>query len=1483
MNDYISYISDKLTQMSREIMFSNKVKLYNKNIIAENLVLNLLNIVFDYNLQNINKIDPNAISIDLGDKHNGIAIQVTSDSTSQKVKNTIKKFIENELYNEYSRLIILNTKIKGGLYAVYDTEDKFVFNVSEDNIDLTDIASEVSMITDIHKLKEIVELLKFYFDNIPTKVNGFWNDSKFLLADTKVYLGHDTSDVIVRSNRIDFENNRLIIIKGKPGSGKSAFVKSKLTDMDMIDKEKLLWIKGFDDSIVHKLSFARASNIYDCIIFDSFEQIIENRMSFAVTSYIKELLGLNTNIVICVRDYNYPSTDVCFRDESLKEIIEINEFTEEEITPLLIKHNLSYISNELKVILRNPFYLNFVLYTGNNNGLVNVMNEHDVINHIWHVMTKKETIDYSTNSSCLLHIGKSLINNDGRHFSDVCNPEVLNKLKSEGVLAEYDSAYSFNHDKFYDITMMKYLDQQYAEQNENIEELVEILDIEGVNRAFLLWLEYKMIQGDSSFFKNIYSYIISEAVGEVTRHNVLISIVSSPYFKGFLNGNDDELKNNKELLILIFNLVKVLPSNYVLRNIESSTNPKVGFIPINVLPSLILLDFYNNNFNDNDFYEEVLAVLIAINNTCQYMGMFFDNYARVIIKTFKKIQKRLYSSYRENDSKRDCISVLCNFFKGDLEFTDKHMNELIQKRGDGLHRSLFERITEPKGYFIPKDFLERYFEIIKEIVYDFTLNKYNTKTNRYNRFDDIEEIYGVYEYSSPFSNESFANNNILPMLRCKKSETIEMLITLFNQVVENLKESEARDALKPFLFTYKATSREVFEMNDVSFMWGYRGSSSSSVPSILKSYLMSIDYYLLDNEKNEISNNDVFDTILKNANSSLLISPVISTFLHNPVKYIDNLIDLLKTKEILFFDIRRPSTERFRLMVPSNYSSVNKRHDEMHSNRNLTIFNALFSLQMHYKLKGIGLNISQSLQSLDDSISTEETKDNYLLRVVKSHTQSANYANFSKKEKKGDYIVYERVVNDVEFEEQIKRDQEENALIRKPLDLQMLLTGILDNTGEKISLEEILSYFEQVKSNSVHKEYGIDINHELLSLIIMRDFEVSVELQTEARNSIRNYIANHMKTHQVPLISYKHLVDSLENLNDENLSEQYIRYLVHQNTGSFLDLEFEVTNSPYLSKIAKKFVKKILNELYFELTYEGSELRYRNKKTMERKNEIFKRRIKAFALKLRMFNGFEYYDKYLVEELFYFSNIFDLTNSRLNGIAKRCFEIYVLKESPNDYNLMERVADYIVKDNELLNEITLRIFGESSRLGYEILNKLTKSIIKHTIRRKSNSLIDGFVSTNSELYNSHFNDENEPVNRDVVASVQYLVGYLGYWEVNGKKTPLYTDIDDLIKRFMIFTPTKYTYYAVAYNIARFTETYNSIDVLRLVDYTNATTLNYSSTEHYVTELLIEIIESDIDLSKTNISNIIRMLNRLIIDCSSVRAYLYKKIAYSKYL
>lgn len=135
------------------------------NKISEGFVCELLNAVYGYELRDLNEQNKNQCAIDLGDSKKGFAIQVTSRTDTAKIKDTLKKFIENRLLEIYPNgvkfIIISNSFVKKGQtkwenFPFFDFEKDIIYpgNIVED---INKIASK-----DIVKLEQIQRIVSKY-------------------------------------------------------------------------------------------------------------------------------------------------------------------------------------------------------------------------------------------------------------------------------------------------------------------------------------------------------------------------------------------------------------------------------------------------------------------------------------------------------------------------------------------------------------------------------------------------------------------------------------------------------------------------------------------------------------------------------------------------------------------------------------------------------------------------------------------------------------------------------------------------------------------------------------------------------------------------------------------------------------------------------------------------------------------------------------------------------------------------------------------------------------------------------------------------------------------------------------------------------------------------------------------------------------------------------------------------------------------------
>jgi len=165
--ELINQFREGLNEVSREVEISSAMSNYDINLICENLFCGIFKELYDLpTLRNLNEDERrNFPGIDLADDEKRVAIQVTSDKSLDKVKDTIKKVRVHKLYHKYDRFIIYCLTTKQGSYS-QDSIDKecgddLKFSVSNDILDYKDMAAKATN-AEPQRLKKVVDILGSY-------------------------------------------------------------------------------------------------------------------------------------------------------------------------------------------------------------------------------------------------------------------------------------------------------------------------------------------------------------------------------------------------------------------------------------------------------------------------------------------------------------------------------------------------------------------------------------------------------------------------------------------------------------------------------------------------------------------------------------------------------------------------------------------------------------------------------------------------------------------------------------------------------------------------------------------------------------------------------------------------------------------------------------------------------------------------------------------------------------------------------------------------------------------------------------------------------------------------------------------------------------------------------------------------------------------------------------------------------------------------
>lgn len=160
-------IRDLMSIFVTQVEASAAMSLTDINKVAETALIPLFREVYELpNLKNLNSEMTNFPAVDLGDEEARIAIQVTSTSDIDKVKKTLKKFIEHNLQQKFDRVIVYILTKKQDSYSASAIEKvvqgRIDFDSAKDIHDFRDVLS-ISSNWQLNRLQRVESILEANF------------------------------------------------------------------------------------------------------------------------------------------------------------------------------------------------------------------------------------------------------------------------------------------------------------------------------------------------------------------------------------------------------------------------------------------------------------------------------------------------------------------------------------------------------------------------------------------------------------------------------------------------------------------------------------------------------------------------------------------------------------------------------------------------------------------------------------------------------------------------------------------------------------------------------------------------------------------------------------------------------------------------------------------------------------------------------------------------------------------------------------------------------------------------------------------------------------------------------------------------------------------------------------------------------------------------------------------------------------------------
>lgn len=291
---YIDKITNDLIALASFVSAKNAMSLSSDSTLVEDLVKDILNILYKYSLRNLNEGGKDYPIIDLGDEGNRICFQVTAENGRDKIQGTIEDFSKSDDKEKYDTLMFFIIGYKKR-YQPFD-DHGIEFDKDDHIWDMKTLLKKIRHI-DIDDLIKLSEYIDANFDSrvVIEPLNLSEEDIKSVLDVLKDQLVNpndnqvDTSrkyvfdsrgdDFIEKKNDLNNVDDNLFSNDIKPSLKYADLITAFLGDP--INAEYQSKYFEIADSI-------RAECAVDCNMGDVFEQVFDEVINYKNNSLIDD-------------------------------------------------------------------------------------------------------------------------------------------------------------------------------------------------------------------------------------------------------------------------------------------------------------------------------------------------------------------------------------------------------------------------------------------------------------------------------------------------------------------------------------------------------------------------------------------------------------------------------------------------------------------------------------------------------------------------------------------------------------------------------------------------------------------------------------------------------------------------------------------------------------------------------------------------------------------------------------------------------------------------------------------------------------------------------------------------------------------------------------------------------------------------------------------------------------------------------------------
>lgn len=764
------------------------------------------------------------------------------------------------------------------------------------------------------------------------------------------------------------ETTEFVFLSGERGCGKSSLIREfaeymkerapvfclRTEDLDKAHLNSVFSSIGLKGSI-GELQEGLALMQKKYLLIESLEKLLELRYTAAFTDLL-QFVRKNSGwtIIASGRDYAYQQIMFNFLQPSgiSCSTVFVKELTNEQIQSLSEKlESLKPLLNNeyIKPLMRNPFFTDIAYrITQAETEFIYSDGEREFQAAVWRDIISKEHVRLDgmpiKRQETFMNIAvkrakKMVYGISGMDY----DPAVILKLEEDNLIIRnpVNGLISLAHDVFEDWALIRYIEEIYQNNHDNIHEFLKCLGYEpAMNRAFRLWLHQKM-RFEDDVTDIILTILNDKDVERCWQDETIAAIFLGENPNIFLEKLKNQLlTEDSELLkrfCFILRISSKTPDQEMLNDVLNQNKE------LKIEPQYLILKPYGNGWeslilffyeNKEQISQKLLShVLEVLNDWSSLIHIEKDlpGPAREVGLLSLYLLDIIKDSYRNEKERKKLLSIIIRV----VSVIPNEFNKLLEsdvyttnKKGHRL--SYVRELCEISLTGLETAFLAKY---LPEMLIKLAFNEWivkddivKDKNQYFVRHMEVEESFGLEEYGSAknFFPPSGLKGPFHLLLKYHPRRGMDFIMELLNFTAEKYANSDLDSPERYSSLPVDTNSIGVniveIQLNDggaikqysSNRLWlGYRGFSV--MPYLIQSALMALENWLITYAKyseNKETNEWIFNYILKNSNSVAPIAVLVSIAIGYPAKFGEFSVPLIKVPEFYDLEIERMIQER---------------------------------------------------------------------------------------------------------------------------------------------------------------------------------------------------------------------------------------------------------------------------------------------------------------------------------------------------------------------------------------------------------------------------------------------------------------------------------------------------------------------------------------------------------------------------------------------